>query len=75
MNIDVDISFNKLVGIVKKLSPQQWAQLKAEVDEDQKAKISASELKDLLLNAPSFDENQIKEIEDVREKMNQWRGH
>lgn len=75
MNIDVDISFNKLVGIVKKLSPQQWAQLKAEVDEDQKAKISASGLKDFLLNAPTFDENQIKEIEDVREKMNQWRGH
>ncbi len=74
MQVQVDIEFDQLVKIAKKLPAKQWTKLKAEVeskvittDKDRK------EFKKLLLSGPVFSKKQLEKIAETRKAINQWR--
>jgi hypothetical protein len=73
MQIEVDIAFDQLVKLAKKLPVNQWAKLKTEVDKETKMDSKASELEKFLLTAPTFTKKQLNEIEKTRKAINQWR--
>ncbi|HVS93214.1 MAG TPA: hypothetical protein VHE59_14340 [Mucilaginibacter sp.] len=71
MQIQVDIGFDDLVRLIKKLPKDQLKELKKEID---KAGYSDSQnLESFLLQAPTFSEEQLKAIAQARKTINEWR--
>ncbi len=75
MQLQVDIGFNQLVQLVKKLSPRQWTKLKQEIENEQTADSTISELEAFLLNAPAFSEKQLDAIAEIRKTINGGRNN
>ena len=73
MQVQVDIEFDQLVELAKKLPAKQWTKLKQAVDEEQPSDKNASELETFLLSAPTFSKKQLDEIAKTRKAINQWR--
>lgn len=73
MQLQIDIEFDQLVQLAKKLPYKQWTKLKEEVDKQQPANRSVTELETFLLNAPTFSKKQLDEIAKTRKAINQWR--
>ena len=73
MQIQVDIGFEQLVSIVKKLPAKQWAKLKAEIERNTKDIPKNQDLEAFLLQAPTFSQKQIDTIDETRNAINQWR--
>ena len=72
MQADVNIDFEQLVQLAKKLPATKWKKLKKEVEE--KKIISSNEdLVSLLLSAPTYSKKQLDEIGKTRKAINQWR--
>lgn len=76
MEVMVDIEFNQLVKIAKKLPAKQWTKLKAEVESSSVSPTSdkrRGEFKKLLLDGPVFSKKQLDAIAETRKAINQWR--
>ncbi|TAN13615.1 MAG: hypothetical protein EPN37_13340 [Chitinophagaceae bacterium] len=73
MELQIDIGFDQLVQLAKKLPPKQWTKLKQEVDKRQSARRSPDDLETFLLNAPTFSNYQLDEIAKTRKAINQCR--
>lgn len=72
MQVQVDIGFEQLLRIVKKLPSGQLKQLKAEIEREAKSTTS-SELESLLLHGPVATKKQLETIDRNRKAINQWR--
>ena len=72
MQVQVDIGFDQLLKIVRKLPSGQLKQLKAEIEKEaQNSKLG--DLEALLLNGPTATKKQLDVIENNRKAINQWR--
>ncbi len=75
MQVQIDIKFDQLVQLAKRLPKKQWAKLKQEVDaqvpvyENNKRE----EFKKMLLNGPAATKEQLETIDENRNAINQWR--
>lgn len=72
MQVQVDIAFDELIKIVKKLPAEQLDKLKAEIT-SAKPKVSTQALENLLLNGPVATEEELDIINKNRKEINQWR--
>ena len=72
MQVQVDIGFEQLVTIAKRLPKTQWQKLKSAVDSDAQSS-NSDDLEVFLLNGPTFSEEQLKVIDDNRKAINKWR--
>ncbi len=73
MHIQVDITFDQLLKVVKKLPARQLRRLKAEIEQEDNVKKSKFDLETLLLNGPTATKKQLEIIENNRKDINQWR--
>ncbi len=73
MQVQVDIEFDQLVQIAKKLPAKQWTRLKAEVEAKPTIDKKRKELKEFLLNGPTFSKKQFETIAETRNAINKWR--
>ena len=73
MQLRVDIEFDQLVQLAKKLPSKQWTKLKQEVEKQLSANSPVTELETFLLNSPTFSKKQLDEIAKTRKAINQWR--
>lgn len=73
MQVQVDIRFEQLVSIVKKLPSSQWAKLKSEIERSGKDVSKNQDLETFLLQAPTFSQKQLDTIAETRKAVNQWR--
>jgi hypothetical protein len=73
MQLQVDIEFDQLVKLAKKLPVNQWNKLKQEVDKETTMDRQTSDLEKFLLTAPTFTKKQLNEIDKTRKAINQWR--
>jgi hypothetical protein len=73
MQAIVDIKFNELLKIVKDLSETELAKLKAAIDQKTSSVNNRDVFKELLLNGPTFSEEQLDNISKTRQAINQWR--
>lgn len=71
MQIQVDIGFKDLLEVVKKLPKDQLLQLKKELEE-KPVKAKREHFRDLLINGPTFSDEQIKTMEETRKAINKW---
>ena len=72
MQVQVDIGFDQLLKIVKKLPSGQLKQLKAEIEKKTKEQ-KPPDLEALLLNGPTATKKQLDTIAKNRKALNQWR--
>ncbi len=72
MQVQVDIGFDQLLKIVRKLPSGQLKQLKAEIEKEAQNSKSV-DLEALLLNGPTATKKQLEVIENNRKVINQWR--
>lgn len=72
MQVQVDIKFDELLQIVKKLPSEQLKQLKAEIEKDSKLS-KRVDLENLLLKGPTATKKQLEVISSNRKVINQWR--
>jgi hypothetical protein len=73
MQIQLDINFEQLLQLVKKLPKSQWVKLKSEMDDLNPSVPSASELENFLMNAPTFSEEQLNAIYEAKRKLESWK--
>ena len=73
MQVQVDIGFEQLVKIAKKLPKAQWQKLKVEVENDKQLTGNTDDLEAFLLNGPTFTKKQLEVIEENRKAINKWR--
>jgi hypothetical protein len=73
MQVQVDIAFDQLLKVVKKLPAAQLKQLKAEIEKEDKNEKSTIDLEALLLNGPTATKKQLETIDTNRKAINQWR--
>lgn len=73
MQIQLDIKFEQLLQLVKRLPKSQWNKLKREMDAAQPTVSSSTELETFLMDAPTFTEEQLNEINDAKRKLEAWR--
>ncbi len=73
MQIQVDIGFEQLVTIAKKLPKTKWQELKSKVDDTGQPN-GDDDLEAFLLNGPTYTEKQLKVIDDNRKAISKWRG-
>ena len=69
----MEIGFDQLVGIIKKLPPKQWTKLKNEVEKEVQPGTDNREMEAFLLKAPVFTKKQLDTIAKTRKAINQWR--
>lgn len=72
MQIKLDIGFDQILNIVKKLPSGQLKQLKAEIEKETKND-KPLDLEALLLGGPTATKKQLDTIARNRKAINQWR--
>ena len=72
MQTEVDLGFDQLLKIVKKLPSRQLKQLKAEIEKEA-IETSSIDLEARLLNGPTATKKQLDTIAKNRKAINQWR--
>ena len=72
MQVQIDIEFDQLLKIVKKLPSGQLTQLKAEIEKEPKSHKTV-DLEALLLKGPTATKKQLDTISKNRKAINQWR--
>ncbi len=73
MQAVVDIKFDELLKLVKKLPDTELSKLKLALDKDFKQDKRKANLKKLLLEGPVFSERQLEVVLQTRKSINQWR--
>lgn len=74
MQAQVEIGFEQLVQLAKRLPATEWTKLKQEVEKEQSPKDKErEEFKKLLLSGPTFSKKQLNAVAETRKKINQWR--
>lgn len=73
MQAQVDIGYEELVKLLKQLTPTEWHQLKGEMENVSATNNENADMLGMLLNGPTFTEQQLDEIAQARKEINQWR--
>jgi len=74
MQLQVNIGFDQLVALIKKLPAAQQDILKSEIENISKELSPNLDLETFLLQAPTFSKKQLGTIDKTRNAINQWRG-
>lgn len=74
MQVQVDIDFEQLLKVVKKLPVGQLRKLKAEMEKEEISGKTKIDLEALLLKGPTATKKQLELIEANRKAINQWRS-
>jgi hypothetical protein len=73
MQVQVDIGFEQLVQIVKKLPATRLSKLRAKIEKEFKDEQPKADLETLLLNGSTATKKQLETIAKNRKADNQWR--
>lgn len=72
MQVQLDIEFDQILKIIKKLPTRQLKQLKAEIDKETRSDKPA-DLETLLLDGSTATKKELDTIAQNRKAINQWR--
>lgn len=72
MQVEIDIQFDQLVQLAKRLPSRQWTKLKQEVEAKEPVK-EREGFRELLLSGPTFSKKQLDAVAETRKKIDEWR--
>ena len=73
MQIHVDIGFDDLIRIVKKLPKDQLLKFKKELEKQATTDTQEQDLESFLMSALTFSAKQLETIAQTRKAINEWR--
>jgi hypothetical protein len=73
MEMKVQVPFQQLLSLVKRLTPAQRARLRQELVDKKPVQKDKDEFIDYLLNGPVYSEKEIKVIEETQKSISAWR--
>ena len=73
MQAQVEIGFEQLVQLAKKLPQTQWTKLKQEVETQIPVDNEREDFRNFLLNGPTFSKKQLDTIAETRKRIDEWR--
>ena len=73
MEMKVQVPFQQLLTLVKKLTPTQKAKLRQELNDDKPNTEQKEDFLGFLLNRPVYSEKDIAIIEENRKSITAWR--
>jgi len=73
MQVEIDIKFDQLVQLAKRLPSTQWTKLKQEVEAKEPMDKERKDFRKLLLDGPTFSKKQLDAVTETRKKIDQWR--
>ena len=73
MEMKVQVPFQQLLSLVKRLTPAQRARLRQELVDKKPFQKDKDEFIDYLLNGPVYSEKEIKVIEENQKSIAAWR--
>ena len=73
MQVQIDIPFEQLIEIAKKLPKSDWQKMKTEVESNTPDPKTKEEFRKFLLNGPTLTKEEIQAIEESRKAINKWR--
>ena len=73
MEMKVQVPFQQLLTLVKRLTPAQRARLQQELVDKKPVQKGKDEFIDYLLNGPVYSDKEIKIIEENRKSIAAWR--
>lgn len=73
MEIKVQVPFQQLLTLVKRLTPAQKARLRQELVDKKPVQKDKDEFIDYLLKGPVYSDKEIKVIEEKRKSIKAWR--
>ena len=73
MQAVVDIEFEELLKVIKKLSKSKRSKLRLALDHDLNKKNKTQSLESMLLEGPTFSKEQLTKVAKARKAINQWR--
>jgi hypothetical protein len=73
MEIKVQVPFQQLLSLVKRLTPAQRARLQQELIDKKPAQKDKDEFINYLLNGPVYSDKEIRIIEENRKSIAAWR--
>lgn len=73
MEMKIQVPFQQLLAIVKKLTPTQKAKLRQELNDDKPSIEQKDGFLDFLINGPVYSKKDIAIIEENRKSIAAWR--
>jgi len=73
MEMKVQVPFQQLLTLVKRLTPKQKARLRQELSEEKPLQKHKDEFIEYLLNGPVYSDQEIKVVEENRKSIAAWR--
>lgn len=74
MEMKVQVPFQQLLTLVRRLTPAQKAKLRRELNDEPPAQQDNDEFIEYLLNGPVYSDKEIKIIEENRKSITAWRA-
>ncbi len=69
----VQVPFQQLLKLIKKLTPAQKARLRQELNEEKSSPKDKDDFIEYLLNGPVYTDKEIKTIQENRKSIAAWR--
>ena len=73
MQLNVDIKFDDLVQIARRLPLSKWKKLKQEVESQQSIEQDRYEFRKFLIDGPTFSQEQLNIVAETRKNIDEWR--
>ena len=73
MQVQLEIEFDQLVQLAKRLPAKQWTKLKKEVETKKPEGRDREAYRKLLLSGPKFSKKQLDTVAETRKKIDEWR--
>lgn len=73
MQLNVDIKFDDLVKIARRLPLSKWKKLKQEVESQQPIEQDRHEFRKFLIDGPTFSQEQLNIVAETRKNIDEWR--
>ena len=73
MQVRLEIEFDQLVQLAKRLPAKQWTILKQEVETKKTVGKEREDFRKLLLDGPTFSKKQLDAVVETRKKIDEWR--
>lgn len=69
MQVQIDIQFDQLVKLAKRLPSKQWMKLKEEVEANEPMEKEREDFRKILLGGPAFSKKQLEVVAETRKRI------
>jgi len=74
MEVKINIGMDQLMAMVKQLPQNDVEQLLSRIQTEMVKKSDSKKLQNLLQNAPTWSDNDLKAFQEARDHLNNWRA-